>query len=64
LALTEALRRRQWSVYRLAKESGVTLKSVQRIVKGESPQPGYWSVVDMAHALGLSLDQLSPRKDH
>jgi hypothetical protein len=59
LAFSEALRRRQWSVYRLSKEAGVALKTTQKIVSGLSPEPSFWSVVDLAHALELSLDTLA-----
>jgi hypothetical protein len=41
LALSEALRRRQWSVCRLSKESGVAMKTTQKIVAGQSPDPSF-----------------------
>jgi hypothetical protein len=59
LAFSEALRRRGLSVYRLSKESGVALKTTQKIVAGQSPEPSFWSVVDLARALGLSLEALA-----
>jgi hypothetical protein len=58
LLFSEALRRRRLSVYRLSKESGVALKTTQKVIAGQSPEPSFWTVVGLAHTLGLSLDAL------
>jgi hypothetical protein len=59
LTFSEALRRWQMSVYRLSKDAGVALKTTQKIVAGQSPEPSFWSVVDLARALGVSLEALA-----
>jgi hypothetical protein len=43
----------------LSKESGVALKTTRKIVAGQSPEPSFWSVIDLAHALGVSLEALA-----
>jgi hypothetical protein len=53
------LRKRQWSVYRLSKESGVAMKTTQKIVAGQSPESSFWSIVDLACALEVSLEALA-----
>ena len=64
LTFSTALRQRGWSVYKLSKESGVALKTTQKIVAGQSPEPSFWSVVDLARVLGVTLEALSPTPQH
>jgi hypothetical protein len=59
LALSEALRKRKWTVYKLSKETGVPMKTALKILAGHSPQPSFWSIVTMAQALGLPLAKLA-----
>jgi len=58
LRIMTLLHRQQKSLYALAKQAGLPVKSVQRICKGEGKQPSVWTVAAMARALGVSLDEL------
>ena len=58
LRIMTLLHRQQKSLYALAKQAGLPVKTVQRICKGEGKQPSVWTVAAMAHALGVSLDEL------
>jgi DNA-binding Xre family transcriptional regulator len=59
LVLSEALRKRGWSVYKLSKETGIPMKSTQKLVAGQSPQVSFWTVVAVAQALGVPLTKLA-----
>jgi transcriptional regulator with XRE-family HTH domain len=52
------LHRQQKSVYALAKQAGVPVKTVQRICKGEGKQPSVWTIAALARVLGVTIDSL------
>ncbi|MNW38762.1 helix-turn-helix protein [compost metagenome] len=52
------LEERDWTVYRLSKESNVTVSSLYRIAAGEKKAPNIETAVKIAGALGVSLDEL------
>jgi transcriptional regulator with XRE-family HTH domain len=39
----------------LAKRTGVSLRSIQRILSGEEPNPGFATVASLAHELGVGV---------
>lgn len=59
LRIMTLLQRQQKSVYALAKEAGLPVKSVQRICKGEGKQPSVWSIAAIARVLGVPMDDLA-----
>src|SRR5262245_5280326 len=69
LRIMTLLHRQQKSVYALAKQAGLPVKTVQRICKGEGKQPSVWTIAAMARVLGVSMDALvglpeaAPRDD-
>ena len=58
LRIMTLLHRQQKSVYALAKQAGLPVKTVQRICKGEGKQPSVWTIAAMARVLGVSMDAL------
>jgi len=58
LRIMTLLHRQQKSVYALAKQAGLPVKTVQRICKGEGKQPSVWTIAAMARVLGVSMDDL------
>jgi hypothetical protein len=42
----------------LAKDAGVPLPTVQRIVKGEGKPPSVWTIAALARVLEVSMDSL------
>ena len=58
LRIMTLLHRQQKSVYALAKQAGLPVKTVQRICKGEGKQPSVWAIAAMARVLGVSMDDL------
>jgi transcriptional regulator with XRE-family HTH domain len=69
LRIMTLLHRQQKSVYALARQAGLPVKTVQRICKGEGKQPSVWTIAAMARVLGVSMDALvglpeaAPRDD-
>jgi hypothetical protein len=59
LRIMTLLHRQQKSVYALAKQAGLPVKTVQRICKGEGKQPSVWSIAAIARVLGVSMDDLA-----
>lgn len=58
LRIMTLLHRQQKSVYALAKQAGLPVKTVQRICKGEGKQPSVWTIAAIARVLGVSMDEL------
>ncbi|MFV8141860.1 helix-turn-helix domain-containing protein [Mycolicibacterium senegalense] len=62
-ALALVLRRRredlQWSRDRLGRTTGLSVATVRAIETGRVREPGFFTVLAMAHALGLGLSELS-----
>jgi hypothetical protein len=58
LRIMTLLHRQQKSVYALAKQAGVPVKTVQRICKGEGKQPSVWTIAALARVLGVTVDSL------
>ena len=58
LRIMTLLHRQQKSVYALAKQAGLPVKTVQRICKGEGKQPSVWTIVAIARVLDVSIDEL------
>src|SRR6266436_2033824 len=58
LRIMTLLHRQQKSVYALAKQAGLPVKTVQRICKGEGKQPSVWTIAAIARVLGVSMDDL------
>ncbi len=59
LRIMTLLHRQQTSVYALAKQAGLPVKTVQRICKGEGKQPSVWTIAAMARVLGVRMDDLA-----
>jgi transcriptional regulator with XRE-family HTH domain len=59
LRIMTLLHRQQKSVYALAKQAGLPVKTVQRICKGEGKQPSVWTIAAIARVLGVSMDDLA-----
>ena len=58
LRIMTLLHRQQKSVYALAKQAGLPVKTVQRICKGEGKQPSVWTIDAIARVLDVSIDEL------
>jgi DNA-binding Xre family transcriptional regulator len=58
LRIMTLLHRQQKSVYALAKQAGLPVKTVQRICKGEGKQPSVWTIAAIARVLDVSIDEL------
>ena len=63
LRIMTLLHRQQKSVYALAKQAGVPIKTVQRICKGEGKQPSVWTIAAIARTLGVTIDALAGLPD-
>jgi transcriptional regulator with XRE-family HTH domain len=63
--LGKALRRTRshqgLSQQKLAARSGVAYATVRKIERGETANPGFFTVADIARALGLKLDLMANR---
>ena len=59
LRIMTLLHRQQKSVYALAKQAGLPVKTVQRICKGAGKQPSVWTIAAIARVLGVSIDDLA-----
>lgn len=57
--LRSAREKRGFSQERLARSAGVSTAAVRRIEDKITHEPGFFTVVDMAQALGLSLPKLA-----
>ena len=58
--LTE-MRRQGLSIPQLAKQSGIALSTIQKLVAGKGKQVSVWTVWAVADVLGVSLDALVGR---
>jgi DNA-binding Xre family transcriptional regulator len=58
LRIMTQLHRQQKSVYALAKQAALPVKTVQRICKGEGKQPSVWTIAAIARVLDVSIDAL------
>src|SRR5215475_3346668 len=61
LRVLRAMQRRGLSIPQLAKQSGVALSGVQKIVAGKGKQVSVWTVSALADVLGMTLDDLTGR---
>lgn len=61
-ALAQLLRRRreelQWSRDRLGRATGLSAATVRAIETGRVQEPGFFTVVTMARAMGIGLSEL------
>lgn len=60
--LKKLRRDRGWSQQKLAEEAGVSYMVITRIEQGISKEPTIISMVSLADALGVTLDELVGRK--
>src|SRR5262245_52096340 len=63
LRVLTMMHQRGLSIPKLARQSGVALAAVQRIVAGKSHAPSVWTLVAFANVLDVSLDYLTGRTD-
>jgi transcriptional regulator with XRE-family HTH domain len=63
LRVLTLMHQRGLSIPQLARQSGVALAAVQRIVAGKSHEPSVWTLVAFANVLDVSLDYLTGRTD-
>lgn len=59
--IKEIADRKEISIYRLEKESGVSTGRIWRIIKGETINPSIDNLIKIADALDISLDELVGR---
>lgn len=52
------LEERDWTIYRLSKESDVTVSTLYNIASGKKKAPNMETAVKIACAFGVSLDEL------
>ncbi|MEK5480343.1 helix-turn-helix transcriptional regulator [Paenibacillus sp. FSL R5-0407] len=52
------LEERDWTVYRLSKESDVAVSALYNIASGKKKAPNVETAVKIANAFGVSLDEL------
>ena len=57
--LAEIMEAKGWTNQKLADESGVPLSSITRIRNGQTDNPSIQHVIDMANALGVSVEELT-----
>lgn len=57
--LEELIEAKGWTNQKLADKSGVPLSTVTRIRNGQTDNPSIQNVIDMATALGVSVDELT-----
>lgn len=60
--IKEIADRKDMSIYRLEKESGVSAGRIWRIIKGETKNPSIDNLIQIADALDVTLDELVGRK--
>jgi transcriptional regulator with XRE-family HTH domain len=60
-AVRRARSRQGLSQQELAARSGVAYATVRKIERGETANPGFFTVADIARALGLKLDVMANR---
>jgi transcriptional regulator with XRE-family HTH domain len=60
-ALRDRRNERQWSRPQLARIAGVEIDTLRRIEVGLTHDPGFFTVIDLARALGLNLAELAER---
>jgi transcriptional regulator with XRE-family HTH domain len=60
-AIRRARSRQGLSQQELAARSGVAYATVRKIERGETANPGFFTVADIARALGLRLDVMTGR---
>jgi transcriptional regulator with XRE-family HTH domain len=61
--LVEARERTQLSQLDLSSRSGITLDAIRKIERGVVLEPGFFTVADLAIALGLDLARLAEPVD-
>ena len=59
--IKEIADRKDMSIYRLEKESGVSAGRIWRIIKGETKNPSIDNLIQIADALDVTLDELVGR---
>lgn len=63
-ALAQLLRMRrerlQWSRDRLGRVTGLSVATVRAIETGRVREPGFFTIVAMARALGIAMSELKP----
>ena len=57
--LAEIMEAKGWTNQKLADESGVPLSSITRIRNGQTDNPSIQHVIDLATALGVSVEELT-----
>jgi len=62
-AIANAREERGWQQTTLAEFSGVSQAQISTIESGDCPNPGIITVSAIAHALGLAVGDLFPRKN-
>jgi transcriptional regulator with XRE-family HTH domain len=60
-ALQDRRNEREWSRPQLARIAGVEIDTLRKIEIGQTHDPGFFTVVDLARALGLNLAELAER---
>ncbi len=60
--LKELRRNKGWSQQRLAGESGLSFNTITRIEQGIGDSPTLKTLIKLADALGVGLDELAGRK--
>ena len=61
--IKEIADRKDMSIYRLEKESGVSAGRIWRIIKGETKNPSIDNLIQIADALDVTLDELVGRSE-
>jgi DNA-binding phage protein len=51
------------SMVDVAAQAGVAVETLRKIEAGRIPTPAFFTVVAIAHALGLGLDHLAPASE-
>lgn len=57
------LSKRNWSIKMLADKADLPYESVKKLIGGKIERPSFFSIWQIANALGCSIDSLAGRKD-
>lgn len=57
--IKEAMTAKEWGPKALSEASGVPKTTIERILRGDTPNPTFQNVADMAAALGVSLNDIA-----
>lgn len=57
------LSKRNWSIKMLADKADLPYESVKKLISGKIERPSFFSVWQIANALGCSMDKLAGRED-